>query len=92
MLQIPNSPRSRRAKQTEIPRLQPDPRARMSTHVEPLSSTIPLTNVSLLIPDSNVSPCKDSKKENKSFMTLGTKKRLQKALVKMNILPKNIIK
>lgn len=36
------------------------------------------------------SPNKD-KKEHKGFMTLGPKRRLQKALMKMNILPKNTI-
>ena len=36
------------------------------------------------------SPIKD-KKEHKGFMTLGPKRRLQKALMKMNILPKNTI-
>lgn len=98
MLQMPdNSPRPRgRANKPEIPRLQSDPRARLSTHVDPITPVNPLNplvgGVHLLIADSNVSPCKDAKKEHKGFMTLGPKRRLQKALMKMNILPKNTIK
>ncbi|EGI68294.1 Rap guanine nucleotide exchange factor 2 [Acromyrmex echinatior] len=97
MLQMPdNSPRPRgRTSKPEIPRLQSDPRARLSTHVDPMTPVNPLNpmigGVPLLIPDNNVSPCKDSKKEHKGFMTLGPKRRLQKALMKMNILPKNTI-
>ncbi|KAL0104370.1 hypothetical protein PUN28_017239 [Cardiocondyla obscurior] len=97
MLQMPdNSPRPRgRTNKPEIPRLQSDPRVRLSTHVDPLTPVNPLNpmigGVPLLIPDSNVSPCKDAKKEHKGFMTLGPKRRLQKALMKMNILPKNTI-
>lgn len=95
MLQMPDdSPRPRgRANKPEISRLQTDPRARLSTHVDPITPVNPLVGgVPLLIPDSNVSPCKDAKKEHKGFMTLGPKRRLQKALMKMNILPKNTIK
>ncbi|XP_032687611.1 rap guanine nucleotide exchange factor 2-like isoform X15 [Odontomachus brunneus] len=97
MLQMPdNSPRSRgRSSKPEIPRLPSDPRARLSTHVDPMTPVNPLNpmigGVPLLIPDNNVSPCKDPKKEHKGFMTLGPKRRLQKALMKMNILPKNTI-
>ncbi|XP_076766501.1 rap guanine nucleotide exchange factor 2 isoform X2 [Xylocopa sonorina] len=97
MLQMPDdSPRPRgRANKPEISRLQTDPRARLSTHVDPVIAVNTLNpmvgGVSLLIPDSNVSPCKDAKKEHKGFMTLGPKRRLQKALMKMNILPKNTI-
>ncbi|KAL6449125.1 hypothetical protein ACFW04_000669 [Cataglyphis niger] len=97
MLQMPdNSPRPRgRTSKPEIPRLQSDPRARLSTHVDPMTAVNPLNpmigGVPLLIPDNNVSPCKDAKKEHKGFMTLGPKRRLQKALMKMNILPKNTI-
>ncbi|XP_014478270.1 PREDICTED: rap guanine nucleotide exchange factor 2-like isoform X7 [Dinoponera quadriceps] len=97
MLQVPdNSPRARgRASKPEIPRLPSDPRARLSTHVDPMTPVNPLNpligGVPLLIPDNNVSPCKDAKKEHKGFMTLGPKRRLQKALMKMNILPKNTI-
>ncbi|XP_024938067.1 rap guanine nucleotide exchange factor 2 isoform X6 [Cephus cinctus] len=98
MLQMPdNSPRPRgRTNKPEMPRLQTDPRARLSTHVDPITPVVnplnPLVGgVPLLMPDSNVSPCKDAKKEHKGFMTLGPKRRLQRALVKMNILPKNTI-
>ncbi|XP_072745032.1 rap guanine nucleotide exchange factor 2 isoform X6 [Anoplolepis gracilipes] len=97
MLQMPdNSPRPRgRTNKPEIPRLPSDPRSRLSTHVDPMSAVNPLNpmigGVPLLIPDNNVSPCKDAKKEHKGFMTLGPKRRLQKALMKMNILPKNTI-
>ncbi|XP_011309778.1 rap guanine nucleotide exchange factor 6 isoform X5 [Fopius arisanus] len=96
MLQAPdNSPRPRgRAGKPEITRIQPDPRARLSTHVDPLLNTQlnPLVGgVPLFTNDNNVSPCKDPKKEHKGFMTLGPKRRFQKALMKMNILPKNTI-
>ncbi|XP_031783844.1 rap guanine nucleotide exchange factor 6 isoform X4 [Nasonia vitripennis] len=94
-----NSPRqrSRPSKPEILPRLQTDPRIRLSTHVDPLTPVNPLNpmvgGVPLLIPadSSNVSPCKDAKKEHKGFMTLGPRKRFQKALMKMNILPKNMI-
>lgn len=102
MLQVPdNSPRARnRPNKPEIlPRLQTDPRIRMSTHVDPLTPVNALNpmvgGVPLLMSSndsSNTSPCKDSKKEHKGFMTLGPRKRFQKALMKMNILPKNLIK
>ncbi|XP_057337131.1 rap guanine nucleotide exchange factor 2-like isoform X3 [Microplitis mediator] len=97
MLQMPdNSPRPRgRINKPEVPRIPTDPRARLSTHVDPLTPGGQLNpmvgGVPLLIPDNNGSPCKDSKKEHKGFMTLGPKRRFQKALMKMNILPKNII-
>ncbi|XP_048513096.1 rap guanine nucleotide exchange factor 6-like isoform X4 [Athalia rosae] len=97
MLQTPdNSPRPRgRASKPEIIRLQTDPRVRLSTHVDPLTPVNPVNplvgGVPLLTTDINVSPCKDAKKEHKGFMTLGPKRRLQKALMKMNILPKNTI-
>jgi Rap guanine nucleotide exchange factor 2 len=101
MLQMPDNsprPRSRPNKPEMLPRLQTDPRIRLSTHVDPLTPVNPLNpmvgGVPLLIPadTSNVSPCKDAKKEHKGFMTLGPRKRFQKALMKMNILPKNMIK
>ncbi|XP_034934295.1 rap guanine nucleotide exchange factor 2-like isoform X2 [Chelonus insularis] len=97
MLQMPdNSPRPRgRVNKPEVPRIPSDPRVRLSTHVDPLTPAGQLNpmvgGVPLLIPDNNVSPCKDAKKEHKGFMTLGPKRRFQKALMKMNILPKNII-
>ncbi|XP_046602543.1 rap guanine nucleotide exchange factor 2 isoform X3 [Neodiprion lecontei] len=95
MLQTPdNSPRPRgRVSKPEITRLQTD--LRLSTHTDPLTpvnAINPLVcNLPLLMTDSNVSPCKDAKKEHKGFMTLAPKKRLQKALEKMKILPKNTI-
>ncbi|KAK9885869.1 hypothetical protein WA026_013744 [Henosepilachna vigintioctopunctata] len=77
MLNTPdNSPRPRSRKT--------DPRARLSSVdvilADPLSAQPVTIN----------SPLKDGKKQN-SFMTLAPKKRLQKALMRMNILPKNII-
>lgn len=84
MLNTPdNSPRPRGRKASEISKLQPDPRARYSIDgpVDSLSQQ-PVT--------INNSPHKENKKQ--SFMTLGPKRRLQKALMKMNILPKNMIK
>ncbi|KAK0182064.1 hypothetical protein PV327_000235 [Microctonus hyperodae] len=97
MLQMPdNSPRPRgRVCKPEIPRIPCDSHIRLSSHGDPMtpgSQLNPLVGgVPLLIPDNNVSPCKDVKKEHKGFMTLGPKRRFQKALMKMNILPKNII-
>lgn len=84
MLATPdNSPRSRgRPKQSvEIARLQDDPRARpllTANLPPPIQQPIKTTN----IPNSS---------SGGGFMTLGPKKRLQRALMKMNILPKNII-
>lgn len=87
MLTTPdNSPRPRGRKVAEIAKLQTDPRARHSTAGDPRDSQNN-TNDSNLV---SASPLKD--KSHKSFMTLGPKKRLQKALMKMNILPKNTIK
>lgn len=88
MLNTPdNSPRPRSRKVSEISKLQTDPRARLSS-VDGnliLSSESPAAQ-----PVTIGSPQKENKKT--SFMTLGPKRRLQKALMKMNILPKNIIK
>ena len=102
MLQMPdNSPRPRNRPQNKpemLPRIQTDPRIRLSTHVDPLTPNNSLntmvTGMPLLISSdsANTSPCKDAKKEHKGFMTLGPRKRFQKALMKMNILPKNMIK
>ncbi|KAJ8976255.1 hypothetical protein NQ317_001889 [Molorchus minor] len=87
MLNTPdNSPGPRSRKVSEISKLQPDPRARLSSvdgniilsHDTPASQPVTIS-----------SPAKEGKKQ--SFMTLGPKRRLQKALMKMNILPKNII-
>ncbi|KAF2898675.1 hypothetical protein ILUMI_07500 [Ignelater luminosus] len=88
MLNTPdNSPRPRGRKTSEISKLQPDPRARLSSIDGNLilSSESPCSQ-----PVSINSPQKDGK-TGKSFMTLGPKRRLQKALMKMNILPKTII-
>ncbi|GLV34005.1 PDZ domain-containing guanine nucleotide exchange factor [Carabus blaptoides fortunei] len=89
MLNTPdNSPRPRGRKVSEISKLQADPRARLSS-----------VDAALVLPASHESPCshpvtisspqKESK--SKSFMTLGPKRRLQKMMMKINILPKNII-
>ncbi|KAK6645111.1 hypothetical protein RUM43_001387 [Polyplax serrata] len=86
MLSTPdNSPRPRGRKTSEIAKLQTDPRARHSTSVDPRDNQNNLAENALV----SASPMKD--KAHKSFMTLGPKKRLQKALMKMNILPKNTI-
>ncbi|XP_018335456.1 rap guanine nucleotide exchange factor 2 isoform X2 [Agrilus planipennis] len=87
MLNTPdNSPRPRSRKVTEISRLQPDPRARLSS-VEGLIVGIgphaPCTE-----PITLHSPQKDSN-GGKSFKALGAKRRLQKALMKM--ISKNLI-
>lgn len=87
MLNTPdNSPRPRGRKVSEISKLQPDPRARLSS----VDGNLVLSDSPYLQPVTINSPQKESKKQ--SFMTLGPKRRLQKALMKMNILPKNIIK
>lgn len=88
MLNTPdNSPRPRSRKVSEITKLQPDPRARLSS----VDGNLILGNDSPCSqPVTISSPQKEGKKQ--SFMTLGPKRRLQKALMKMNILPKNIIK
>lgn len=91
MLNTPdNSPRPRSRKISEISRLQADPRARLSS-VDAAGIILPGNpHDSPLRPVVMHSPHKE--KSAKSFMTLGPKRRLQKALMKMNILPKNIIK
>nr|XP_018902577.1 PREDICTED: rap guanine nucleotide exchange factor 2 isoform X3 [Bemisia tabaci] len=87
MLSTPdNSPRSRggRAKTAgEIARLQADPRARGDHHTHAPMPPPPPS------PSAKTPAHKSS--SGGGFMTLGPKKRLQKALMKMNILPKNII-
>lgn len=90
MLNTPdNSPRPRGRKVSEISKLQADPRARLSS-----------VDAALILPTGHHdSPCShpvtisspQKEHKSKSFMTLGPKRRLQKALMKMNILPKNII-
>ncbi|XP_048525291.1 rap guanine nucleotide exchange factor 6 isoform X5 [Dendroctonus ponderosae] len=87
MLNTPdNSPRPRSRKVSEIAKIQHDPRARLSSvegsmllgHDTPCSQPVTIN-----------SPQKEVKKP--MFSTMGPKRRLQKALMKMNILPKNII-
>ncbi|XP_064216044.1 rap guanine nucleotide exchange factor 6 isoform X4 [Tribolium castaneum] len=87
MLNTPdNSPRPRSRKVSEISKLQTDPRARLSS----VDGNLVLSNESPCAQPVTIgSPQKENKKP--SFMTLGPKRRLQKALMKMNILPKNII-
>jgi Rap guanine nucleotide exchange factor 2 len=108
MLQTPeNSPRNRIRKNSEIPLLQSDPRARldpMHLSVMPTitnSSNTPTTPSATtnLVTSFNASPIKETnggvsgkKDGHKGFMTLGPKHRLRRALEKMNILPKNTIK
>lgn len=87
MLNTPdNSPRPRSRKVSEISKLQPDPRARLSS----VDGNLILSNSDTPCsqPVTISSPQKENKKS--SFMTLGPKRRLQKALMKMNILPKSI--
>lgn len=87
MLSTPdNSPRPRGRKVSEIAKLQTDPRARHSTSTDPRDNQTNSNENSVV----SASPMKD--KAHKGFMTLAPKKRLQKALMKMNILPKNTIK
>ncbi|XP_022902879.1 rap guanine nucleotide exchange factor 6 isoform X4 [Onthophagus taurus] len=87
MLNTPdNSPRPRSRKTSDIPKIQTDPRARLSSVDGNVILTMDTTPCSQ--PVTINSPQKESKKM--SFMTLGPKRRLQKALMKMNILPKSI--
>lgn len=87
MLNTPdNSPRPRSRKVSEISKLQPDPRARLSS----VDGNIMLSSESPCSQPVTISSPQKEKKQ--SFMTLGPKRRLQKALMKMNILPKNIAK
>lgn len=88
MLSTPeNSPRSRSRKTSEISRLQADPRARLSTHVELIESQTAVTSSTCGSPSK---PDKKDKEDRKGFMTLGHKTKLKKALMKMNIIPKAI--
>ncbi|GLG96449.1 Guanine nucleotide-releasing factor 2 [Gryllus bimaculatus] len=92
MLQTPdNSPRPRNRKISQVAAIQADPRSsRLSAVVDPVTlvdvaSTRPLASLT-------ASPNKDNKKEgHKGFMTLGPKRRLKEALMKMKFLPKNTI-
>ncbi|CAG9864686.1 unnamed protein product [Phyllotreta striolata] len=85
MLNTPdNSPRPRGRKVSEIAKLAPDPRARLSSvdgniilgHETPASQPVTIS-----------SPAKEGAKKQ-SFMTLG---KFQKALMKISIFPKNMI-
>ncbi|KAJ1521489.1 hypothetical protein ONE63_003154 [Megalurothrips usitatus] len=104
MLSMPdNSPRSRsRNKMSEIARLQADPRARLASTTNAnleLPSSLGVSmpdSISIPPPPSPPplglnSPSKKDSSGPKGFNTLGPKRRLQKALMKMNILPKNTI-
>ncbi|XP_075217382.1 PDZ domain-containing guanine nucleotide exchange factor isoform X2 [Lycorma delicatula] len=85
MLQTPDtSPRARNRKTVEIARLQPDPKARLDYPPPPPPPPVPPSPSKHSV--TTATPNKPG-----GFMTLGPKKRLQKALVKMNILPKNTI-
>ena len=87
-----NSPRSRNRKVSEIAKLQSDPRARHSTCSDPRDDVTDTPQQQQQQQQSNNLVSASPMKEKKSFMTLGPKKRLQKALMKINILPKNTIK
>lgn len=89
MLNTPdNSPRPRGRKTSEISKLQPDPRARLSS----IDGNLILSTESPCSQPVNINSPQKEGKTGKSFMTLGPKRRLQKALMKMNFLPKNYIK
>ncbi|XP_026287919.1 rap guanine nucleotide exchange factor 2 isoform X4 [Frankliniella occidentalis] len=104
MLSMPdNSPRSRsRNKMCEIARLQADPRARLASTTNanlelPSSLGVSMPDSISIPPPASPpplglnSPCKKDSSAHKGFSTLGPKHRLRKALIKMNILPKNTI-
>lgn len=83
MLQTPDtSPRGRNRKTVEIARLQTDPKARLEYPPPPPPPPVPPSPSKHSV--TTATPNKPG-----GFMTLGPKKRLQKALVK--ILPKNTI-
>ncbi|XP_023318481.1 rap guanine nucleotide exchange factor 2-like isoform X13 [Trichogramma pretiosum] len=100
-------PRNRPQNKPEyLPRISTDSGIRLSSCGEPATPTNnsvnpinpinpvnPAISGTILNPSdsNNTSPCKDVKKEHKGFMTLGPRKRFQRALMKMNILPKNMI-
>ncbi|OWR43078.1 rap guanine nucleotide exchange factor 2 [Danaus plexippus] len=88
MLMPENSPRQRGG--ANMVRWQTDPRARLST--AELLSDDPITLTPMFQSPTKKPQQMNIKKEpQKGFMTLGPKRRLQKALMKMNILPKNTI-
>lgn len=90
MLLLPeNSPRQRGCKVADMVRWQTDPRARLST-VELLGDD-PVTFVPPFASPTKKPQMGPKKESQKGFMTLGPKRRFQKALMKMNILPKNTI-
>lgn len=89
MLLMPeNSPRQRGC--ANMARWQTDPRARLSTAELFSDDNIALTPV-FQSPTKKPQQLSVKKEPQKGFMTLGPKRRLQKALMKMNILPKNTI-
>lgn len=89
MLKKPeNSPRQRGC--ANMVRWQTDPRARLST-AELLSENPIALNPVFQSPTKKPPPMNIKKEPQKGFMTLGPKRRFQKALMKMNILPKNTI-
>lgn len=87
-----NSPRPRATRRkvvsdiSKLAGMTSDPRARLST-VDLLCSNI-VDQVDCAVLPSPMKEKKDSLKGG--FLTLGPKRRLQKALIKMNLLPKNI--
>lgn len=90
MLNTPeNSPRPKCSKNVyDMIKITPDPR---SPRLSAVDGNIVLSNdPPAAQPVTINSPAKEGKKH--SFLTLGPKRRLQNALIKMNILPKNIIK
>ncbi|RZF43997.1 hypothetical protein LSTR_LSTR007269 [Laodelphax striatellus] len=88
MLQTPDtSPRARNRKTVEIARIQSDPKARLPPPPPP-PPLVPPSPSKLPAP----APPTPSSKASSGFMTIAApKKRLQKTLQKLNILPKNTI-
>ncbi|XP_039275936.1 rap guanine nucleotide exchange factor 2 [Nilaparvata lugens] len=94
MLQTPDtSPRARTRKTVEIARIQSDPKARLPPPLPP-SVQHPLVPPSPSkggpAPGPQQPPATPHKPSS-GFMTIAPKKRLQKTLQKLNILPKNTI-
>ncbi|XP_076365591.1 rap guanine nucleotide exchange factor 2-like isoform X4 [Tachypleus tridentatus] len=106
MLYTPvNSPRQQVRKVSEIAHLQPDPKARLSSHFDLgdirgiVDIPLELGVSALLLPPNSPTlhcrktlsdPATNNKHEKKGFKTLSNRVKLKKALAKINIIPKSV--
>ncbi|XP_064594655.1 rap guanine nucleotide exchange factor 6-like isoform X3 [Liolophura sinensis] len=81
MLQVPDRS-SRKGKKDEIAKLQTDPKQRLSAPDLEAAAVPPVITIT--------KDKKSDKKDTKSFMAFGNKTKLRKALMKMNIIPRNM--